>query len=334
VAQRLVLLIGTLIGVLTVTFVLTHILPGSPVEVMLGHQPTQEQIAAARHALGLDLPLWKQYLRFVVEIARGQFGQSFLTNQPVIRDISQRLPATVELASLAMISLVLFGVPIGVLCAVNANSPVDHLLRGISTGSVALPGFMLAMLLQIVFYGRLGWLPVQGRMSSVILLDHQFPRVTGLFLVDTLLAGDTVAFKDAAQHIILPVTTLTLISLPLVARTTRNMMVEQLTEDYVRTALAYGLPPRNIHFRYALAGTLIPLLTTMGLTFGTLIGGTVVIEYVYDWPGIGSYIVRAITQSDYPAAIGVTVFLATAYLVINIIVDLLYFLVDPRLRLS
>jgi peptide/nickel transport system permease protein len=334
VLQRLILLVGTLVGVLTVTFVLTRILPGSPVEVMLGHKPTPEQIEAVKHQLGLDLPLWRQYLRFLGEIAQGNFGKSFLTSQPVLHDIGQKLMATVELTTLAVICVVLIGIPIGVLSAVKANSPIDHFVRSLSVAGVALPGFMLGMLLQMVFYGGLHWLPLQGRMTSTILLDHQFPPVTGLFLVDTLLAGDWVAFRDAAAHIVLPLATLSLSNLPLVARTTRNLMVEVLSEDYVRTAFAYGLSRRDVYFRYALKATLIPLLTVIGLTYGFLLGGAVVAEYVFDWPGIGSYVVRAIVQSDYPAAVGVTVFLAAGYLLINLVVDLLYFAVDPRLRSS
>ena len=334
VIQRLILLVGTLIGVLTITFVLTHILPGSPVEVMLGHRPTQDQIAEATHRLGLDLPLWKQYLRFLGEIAQGQFGTSFLTNQPVLLDIQQRLMATVELTSLAVIAIIVIGIPIGVVSAVKANSPLDHVVRSLTVAGVALPGFMLAMLLQMAFYGQLGVLPLQGRMASAILLDHNFPRVTGLFLVDTLLAGDITAFRDALAHILLPLATLTLANLPLVARTTRNLMVEALGEDYVRTAFAYGIKRRQVYFRYTLKATLIPLLTVVGLTYGYLLGGAVVAEYVFDWPGIGGYVVRAIVQSDYPAAIGVTMFLAAAYLTINLVIDLLYFVVDPRLRRS
>ena len=256
VVQRLILMVGTLIGVLTVTFVLTHILPGSPVEVMLGHRPTPDQIQAAKHQLGLDLPLWQQYLRFLGEITQGHFGTSFLTSQPVLQDIGERLMATVELTTLAMICIIVVGIPIGVLSAVKANSPIDHFVRSLSVAGVALPGFMLGMLLQMTFYGGLHWLPLQGRMTSAILLDHHFPHVTGLFLVDTLLAGDWVAFRDAAAHIVLPLATLSLANLPLVARTTRNLMVEALNEDHVRTAFAYGLPRRDVYFRYALKATL------------------------------------------------------------------------------
>src|ERR1041384_3095111 len=164
VSQRLILLVGTLIGVLTVTFVLTHILPGSPVEVMLGPKPTPEQVAMVKHQLGLDLPLWQQYLRFLGEIGQGHFGKSFLTSQPVIQDISSRLMATVELTTLAVICIILVGIPIGVLSAVKANSPIDHFVRSLSVAGVALPGFMLGMLLQMAFYGGLHWLPLQGRM--------------------------------------------------------------------------------------------------------------------------------------------------------------------------
>jgi peptide/nickel transport system permease protein len=326
--------VGTLLGVLTITFMLTHVLPGSPVEIMLGHQPTQEQIAAARHRLGLDLPLWDQYARYLWAIGHGELGQSFLTNRPVLDDIRERLMATVELTSLAMILVIVLGVPIGVFSAVRVNTPADHVVRSLTVAGVALPGFMVAMLLQMLFYGRLEWLPLQGRMTSAVLLDHPFPPVTGLFLVDTLLAGDFVAFVDAARHLVLPVATLTLANLPLIARTTRNLMVEVLTEDHVRSVFAYGLPRRDIYFRYALKATLIPLLTVIGLAFGYLLGGAVVAEYVFDWPGIGGYVVRAITESDYPAAVGVTIFLASAYITINLIVDLLYHVVDPRLRQS
>lgn len=332
VIQRVILLAGTLTGVLTITFFLTRVLPGSPEAMIIGRRPTAEQIEAVRQQLGLDLPLWQQYLRYLAEIAQGNFGKSFLTNQSVLQDIGQRLMATVELTTLAMLAIIVIGVPIGILSAVKANSAIDQFVRSISVMGVALPAFMLGMMLQMLFYGQLGVLPLQGRMTSTVLLDNPFAAVTGLYLVDTLLAGDMVAFRDAAAHVVLPLATLTLANLPLVARTTRNLMVEVLSEDYVRTNFAYGLPERQVYFRYALKATLIPLLTVIGLTYGFLLGGTIVVEYVFDWPGIGGYVVRAIVQSDYPASIGVTMFLATAYLTINLIVDLLYFLVDPRLR--
>ena len=331
-AQRVLLMVVTLIGVVTITFVLGRVLPGSPVELMIGYRPTQAQIEAVTHQLGLDLPMHEQYIRFIGEAIRGDFGISLHTKQPVISDIAIRSMATIELTTLAVIVVILVGIPIGVMSAVHSNTLIDHATRTFSIAGVALPIFMVGILLQMLFYGKLGWLPIQGRMSSMILLDDPFERVTGLYLVDTLLAGSWTAFKSAASHIVLPLATLALSTLPLVTRITRNMMMEVLSEDYVRTALAYGLPRRDVYFRYALKATLIPLMTIVGLTFGVLLGGSVVVEFVFDWPGLGGYVVRSITRSDFPATIGVTLFLATVYLTINLVVDLLYYLVDPRLR--
>ncbi len=247
VAQRVLLMAVTLIGVVTITFVLGRVLPGSPVELMIGYRPTQGQIEAARHKLGLDLPMHEQYIRFVGEAIRGDFGISLHTKQPVISDIAIRSMATIELTTLAVIVVILLGVPIGVMSAVRSNTLIDHATRTFSIAGVALPIFMVGILLQMLFYGKLGWLPIQGRMSSMILLDDPFEWVTGLYLVDTLLAGSWPAFKSAAAHIVLPLATLTLATLPLVTRITRNMMMEVLSEDFVRTAFAYGLPP---HHRY------------------------------------------------------------------------------------
>lgn len=332
IAQRLILLVATLIGVVTITFVLSRVLPGSPIELMIGGHPTQEQIDVLKHAYGLDLPLHEQYFRFIGETLRGDFGVSLHTKQPVVEDIAERSMATLELTTLAVILIIVIGVPIGVISAVRSNTMVDHAARTLSIAGVALPVFMAGILLQMLFYGWLGWLPLQGRMSSMVMLDFPFDKVTGLFLIDTILAGSWIAFKDAAGHIALPLITLTLATLPLVTRITRNMMMEVLSEEYVRTALAYGIPRRTVYYRYALKATLIPLITVVGLTYGFLLGGSVVVEFIFDWPGLGGYVVRSITRSDFPASIGVTVTLATVYLTINLIVDLLYYVVDPRLR--
>ncbi len=331
VTQRILLLILTLLGVVTITFVLGRVLPGSPVELMIGYRPNQEQIEIARKALGLDLPLHIQYLHFLGDAIQGDFGVSLHTKQPVITDIAIRSTATLELTVLAVIAVVLIGVPVGVVSAVRSNTLVDHATRSITIAGAALPVFMVGILLQMLFYGEFSWLPLQGRIGSLILLDHPFEIVTGFFLIDTMLAGSWTAFSSAASHIVLPATALTLTTLPLVARTTRNMMMDVLQEDHVRTALAYGLPVRLVHYRYALKATLIPLMTIVGLTFGVLLGGSVVVEFVFDWPGLGGYVVRSITRSDFPGTIGVTLFLAAVYLSINLVVDLLYFVVDPRL---
>ncbi|GAB5467553.1 MAG: ABC transporter permease [Rhodospirillales bacterium] len=334
VAQRVGLMIGTLFGVMLVTFVLSRVLPGSPVEMMLGAKPTQEQIDAARIALGLDQPLYLQFFDYLADLLRGDFGTSLRTSQPVFDDLFERMTATVEITTPAVILVVLIGVPLGVLSAVRRNSLLDHSARGLSIAGVALPLFLIAMLLQMLFYGALGWFPLQGRMESNILLDYPFDRVTGFYMIDTLLAGQWPAFFSALHHAALPILSLTLASLAIVTRITRSTMSEALNEDFVRTAMAYGLPKRTIYFRYALKATLIPMLTVVGLTYGYMLGGSIVVEYIFDWPGLGGYVVGSILKSDFPAVMGVTIFLATAYLTINLLVDLLYFAVDPRLRAS
>jgi len=332
IAQRLLLMVGILLGVLTIAFVLGRVLPNSPATLILGDRPTAEQVAKAEEELGLNKPLLVQYALYMGQIAKGNFGDSLRTHQPVLVEIRNRMGATIELTTLAIVIVVIVGVPLGVLSAVRQNSWLDNIVRAGAVGGVAIPAFILAMVLQIVFYGQLSWLPIQGRMDSDILLDVPFSRVTGLFLVDTLLAGEWGAFKSAASHIILPTLTLSIVTLATVTRITRNMMVEVLGEEFIRTAFAYGIPSRRIYFRYALKATLIPMLTVIGLTYGYLLGGAVVVEFVFDWPGLGGFLVFSIVQNDFPAVLGTTLFLSGAYLTINLLVDLLYFAVDPRLR--
>lgn len=332
IAQRLVLMIGILIGVMIVTFVLSRVLPGSPEALMLGPKTTQAEIDAVRQELGLDQPIYVQFGTYVGNLLHGDFGKSLQTKQPVLNDVLKKMTATFELTTIAVILVILLGVPLGVLSAVRQNSWFDHAARSFSIAGMALPIFLIGMMLQMVFYGALHVLPLQGRIHSEVLLDHEFARVTGLYIVDTLIAGEWVAFQSALSHLVLPVTTLTVASLATVARITRNTMIEALGEDFVRTARAYGLPARKIYFRYALKATLIPMLTVIGLTYGFMLGGSVVVEYIFDWPGLGGYVVSSIVRNDFPAVMGVTLFLATMYLTVNLIIDLLYFVVDPRLR--
>jgi peptide/nickel transport system permease protein len=328
------MMVGILVGVVAVTFILSRILPGSPVELMLGHRPTAEQIEAARNALGLDLPMHQQFYNYLVAALQGDFGISLRTGQPVLSEIGERMAATFELTTLAVTIVVCVGVPLGVLSAVKQNSMIDHAGRSISIAGVALPVFLIGMMLQMFFYGLLGWLPLQGRINSEVMLDYPFADTTGLYLLDTLLSGQWVALHSSMSHLALPVLTLAIASLAVVTRITRNTMIEVLNEDYIKTAFAYGLSQGKIYYFFALKATLIPMLTVIGLTYGFMLGGSVVVEYVFDWPGLGSYVVGAITKNDFPAVMGVTLFLATLYLTINLIVDLLYYVVDPRLRAS
>ncbi|WP_234892366.1 ABC transporter permease [Sinorhizobium medicae] len=332
--QRLLMIVAVVLGVMTIMFVLSRVLPGSPAQLMLGGRPSLEMVAKAEAELGLDKPLGVQYLNFMGTVVQGEFGNSLLTTRPVLLEVRERLGATFELTTLAIVLVILVGVPIGVLSAVRQNSMPDNIARTVSLAGAAMPSFILAMSLQLLFYGTLEWLPLQGRLEPSILLDNPITPITRLFLIDALLTGNWVGFLSAFAHIILPLLTLTTLLLATVTRITRNMMVDVLKEEYIRTAFAYGLPKSVIYFRYALKATLIPILTIVGLTYGQLLGGAVVVEYIFDWPGLGSFLVSSIAQNDYPASIGATLFLAGIYLLVNLIVDLLYAVVDPRLRTS
>jgi peptide/nickel transport system permease protein len=334
VAQRLLMMVGILAGVLVITFALSRVLPGSPIEMMLGHRPTQEQIDIAKAEFGLDKPIPVQFYNYVTGILHGDFGISLRTRQPVLNDLVERMTATFELTTLAVLLVILLGIPLGILSAVRQNTVSDHITRGFSIAGMALPVFLIGMVLQMTFYGWLKWFPLQGRMDVEILLDYPFNRVTGIYLLDTIIAGQWKAFRSAFLHLVLPVLTLSIASVSIVIRITRNTMVEVLSEDFIRTARAFGMSDRLIYYRYALKATLIPMMTVIGLTYGFMLGGSVVVEYIFDWPGLGGYVVGAIIKNDFPAVMGVTLFLATIYLSINLIVDLLYYVVDPRLRAS
>lgn len=332
--NRLVLMVGILIGVLTITFVLGRALPADPAALIVGDRPTAEQLEKANRELGLDQSLAVQYVRFFAQIAQGEFGDSLRTKRPVMEEVGRRIGATVELTTISVFLVILIGVPMGVVSAVRQNSLTDNVVRATAVAGVAIPAFMLAMVLQMLFHGQWNLLPLQGRLDPLIALDNAFPSVTGLYLIDSLIDGNFLAFKSALSHLVLPVLTLTIVTLATVTRITRNMMVETLSEEYIHTAHAYGVPKRRIHYVYALRATMIPMLTVVGLTYGYMLGGAIVVEFVFDWPGLGGFVVFSIMQNDFPAVIGATLVLAGAYLVINLIVDLLYFVVDPRLRTS
>lgn len=332
-ARRTTALAAIVLGVMALVFVLSRTLPGSPVEMMLGTKPSAEQIAKARVELGLDRPLIVQFSAFVLRALQGDLGNSLRTGQPVLKEISSRFAATTELVTLALLLAIVLGVPIGVWSAAHKDRAFDRAGRALSLTLVAVPVFFLGILLQLVFYGQLQWLPLQGRIDSDLSLSQQFPSVTGLFLLDTVLAGNWAAFGSALSHLALPVATLAAASLAIVTRTTRNVMAEVLQTDYVRTARAYGMRQGRLLFIYGLRAGMLPMLTVVGLTYGFMLGGSVVVEYVFDWPGIGGYVVESVITNDFPAVIGVTLLLSTVYLVINLVIDILYFVLDPRLSL-
>lgn len=329
--RRSLTLLGIMLGILVITFFLTRVLPSSPVEMMLGAKPTAEQVMEAKRELGLDKPLWHQFATYIQHAAMGDFGKSLRTGQPVREEIIKHMMATIELVTIAISLSVCTGVPIGVWAAIRNKTPIDQAARGVSVIGIAIPSFFLAILLQMLFYGWLGWFPLQGRIDAEILIDAQYSSVTGLLLVDTLLAGDWAAFKSAAWHLALPVLTLSLATFAIFVRTTRNLMVEVLSQDYIRTGHAFGVTRSKIFYVYALKATLVPLLTVVGLTYGFMLGNSVIVESVFDWPGIGRYVVNSVITNDFPSVMGVTLILSSSYLLVNFIIDLLYFAVDPRL---
>ncbi|MFA6441497.1 MAG: ABC transporter permease [Sterolibacterium sp.] len=329
--RRLAMMGLIILGVATFTFVLSRALPSSPVEMMLGSKPSAEQIERAKVELGLDRPVAEQLGRYFFQLAQGQFGTSLRTGQPVIEEIGRRLSATAELVSLSLLLAVTLGLPLGILSAARRNRWADHLTRVLAVSGVAVPVFFLGILLQMTFYGWLGWLPLQGRIDSNVMLDHPVHAATGLMLVDSLLGGNAAAFRSALAHLALPTMTLMLASLATILRSTRKLMIDVLGTDYMRTARAYGADRRTIYFVLALKPTLVPLLTVIGLTYGFMLGGSVITEVLFDWPGIGAYVVESVVTNDYPAVLGVTLVISTLYLSINLAVDMLYFVLDPRI---
>jgi peptide/nickel transport system permease protein len=331
VLKRTAALLAVVLGVMALVFVLSRTLPSSPVEMMLGAKPSADQIANARHELGLDRTLLVQFADFAWRALHGDLGKSLRTGQPVIAEIGSRFAATTELVTLALLLAVALGIPMGVWSAAHRDQAIDRASRAMSLTLVAVPVFFLGILLQLLFYGQLQWLPLQGRIDSDLLLEEPLASVTGLLMIDTLLGGNAAAFSSALSHLVLPVTALAAASLAIVTRTTRNVMTEVLQSDYVRTARAYGMRNSRLHFIFALRAGMLPLLTVIGLTYGYMLGGSVIVEYVFDWPGIGGYVVESVITNDFPAVIGVTLLLSTVYLVINLVIDILYFALDPRL---
>jgi peptide/nickel transport system permease protein len=321
-----------LIGVLVATFFISRVLPGSPVEMLLGSRPTAEAVERVTQEMGLDRPLVVQFVLYMRDVLQGDFGMSLMTKRPVLTEIGERFPATLELVLCSVLLVIVVGVPLGVFAALRQNGAIDVAARSVSAIGVAIPTFLIAMMLQLVLSGQLRLLPLQGRIDDLVLLDYEFPAVTGLYLIDSLLAGQWPAFTSAAAHLVMPTLALSLSALALIVRITRTMMIEALGEEFVTTLRAYGLSGARVNFRYVLKAAMIPLLTVVGLTFGYLLGTSVVAEFVFDWPGIGGFIVRAITKSDYPSVMAITMLLATAYLLITFLIDMLHYAVDPRLR--
>lgn len=330
--KRLVGALPALFGVIVVTFILTRALPGDPAAYFAGPAGSQEAIEEVRAKLGLDRSLPEQFVLYLGDLARGDWGNSLTTGQPVLTELAERLPASLELTLVGLVLAVLIAIPLGVLAATRPGSWIDHLCRGITTAGVSLPTFFTGLLLAYVFYFLLGWAPSPlGRLDPYTTAPD---FVTGFYLIDSLLAGDGETFVAAASQLALPAITLALFVLAPLARMTRASMLGVLSADFIRTARASGLHPFKVLFTYAFRNALLPVLTTLGMVFSFLLGSNVLVEKVFAWPGIGSFAIEALVASDYAPVQGFVLAMALLYVLLNLLIDVAYGLVDPRARLE
>ncbi len=327
--RRIGLLIPTFIGISIAAFAFIRLLPGDPVQILAGERGlTPERHAALLHALGFDRPLYLQYFDFLTSALGGDLGRSIVTKRPVFDEFFTLFPATLELTICALLFAVALGVPAGVIAATRRGSWIDQSLMGTALIGYSMPIFWWGLLLIILFSGTLGWTPVSGRIS----LLYYFPSVTGLMLVDSILSGQRGAFTSALSHLILPTIVLGTIPLAVIARQTRSAMLEVLGEDYIRTARAKGMSTARVVGVHALRNALIPVVTTIGLQTGVLITGAILTETIFSWPGVGKWMVDSIFRRDYPSVQGGLMLIATMVMVVNLGVDLLYGLINPRIR--
>ncbi|MBV8577761.1 MAG: ABC transporter permease subunit [Acetobacteraceae bacterium] len=327
--RRISLIIPTFIAVTFISFMLIRLVPGDPIEVRAG----ERGIDPARHAellhqYGLDQPLWKQFLDYEGQVVRGDLGTSVVTHDSVWSEFIELFPATVELSVCAVLFAVVSGMPLGVIAAVKRGTAFDYGLMGLSVTGASMPIFWWGLMMILIFSLTLGWTPVAGRISDVYYVEN----VTGFMLIDTLLSGEKGAFTSAVSHLILPAIVLGTTSLATIARMTRSSMLEVLGEDYIRTARAKGLSAARVVVVHALRNALIPVVTVIGLQVGSLLGGAILTETVFAWPGIGHWLVESIQRRDYPVLQGGTLLVATLVMLVNLGVDLTYGFLNPRIR--
>jgi ABC-type dipeptide/oligopeptide/nickel transport system permease component len=330
--KRMMVALPSLVGVVIVTFVLTRALPGDPAAYFAGPAATKEAIDQIRSKLGLDKPLPIQFVHYVWDLARGDLGQSLSTGQPVATEIRTRLPASAELTLVGLLVSMTIAVPLGILAATRPGSIVDHICRVVATAGVSLPVFFTGLILAYVFYYLLGLSPAPlGRLD---IFYSAPPRVTGLYLIDSAFARDWEVFAASLKQLILPAATLGIFSLAPIARMTRASMLAVLVSDFVRTARASGLSPFTVVFTYAFRNAMLPVVTTLGMVFSFLLGANVLVEKVFAWPGIGSYAVEALIASDFAPVQGFVLTMAAMYVMLNLLIDILYGLIDPRVRIE
>ena len=328
--KRLALLIPVLLGVSITVFVVMHVFTPDPTSIILGQHANTDQIESLRQQLGLNDPLHVQYWHFLKAALHGDLGTSLITKTSVTEEVLARFPATIELALAAIILASVFGVLIGVISAVKQNSIIDYISMIFALIGVSMPIFWLGLVLIVIFSVKFNILPVSGRIQ----LGLEPIKVTGLYLLDSLIKGNTEAFWDSLKHLILPSVALGMYSTAIIARMTRSTMLEIVRQDYIRTARAKGLTERTVIMKHSLRNAMIPVITVIGLQLGSLLGGAVLTETVFSWPGVGSYTVDAILKSDYPVVQGSVILLAIIFVLVNLIVDILYAYFDPRIKYS
>ncbi|HTS22236.1 MAG TPA: ABC transporter permease subunit [Casimicrobiaceae bacterium] len=329
VLRRVALIVPTFLGVTLLAFALIHLIPGDPVENLSGERGMDPaRRLRLLHEFGLDRPLPVQYLDYVGQVLEGDLGSSLTTHEPVLQEFRTLFPATVELAFFAMLLAVALGLPAGILAAIRRNTAADYAVMGISLTGYSMPIFWWALLLILFFSVQLGWTPVSGRIA----VEYDVPAASGFMLVDTLRAGDWGAFRSALSHLILPSIALGTIPLAVIARMTRSAMLEVLREDYVRAARAKGLKRRQVIVVHALRNALIPVITVIGLQVGLLLSGAILTETIFSWPGVGNWLIHGVQSRDYPVVQGGILLIATIVISVNLLVDLTYGVVNPRIR--
>ncbi len=327
--RRLSVTIPTFLGITVLAFALIHMIPGDPVLVMVGERRLDPEFyRQALIRLGLDQPLYVQYWHYLLKVLQGDLGQSLVSHEPVIKDFWALFPATLELSICAMLVASVFGLAIGMIAAIRRGSWIDHTVMGAALTGYSMPVFWLGLQLIMLFSVQLGWTPVSGRID----LEFDITRVTGLMLIDTLISGEAGAFKSAFMHLILPTIVLSTIPMAVIARMTRSSMLEVLREEYIRTARAKGLSRTRIVLVHALRNALMTVVTVIGLQVGTMLAGAVLTESIFSWPGIGKWLIDSISRRDYPVVQGGILLIATLIIIVNLLVDVLYGVINPRIR--
>lgn len=326
--KRILMVIPVLLGVTVIIFLITRVLAPDPAPVVLGEHATTEAMAAWRADNGLDDPIWLQYINFIVGALQGNLGTSYYTHQPVTAEIAARFPATAELAICAIIVASIVGVALGVLAAVKKNKAADNVSMLIALVGVSMPIFWSGILLILLLSGILHWLPSSGRVSPLL----QPSGGTGFFILDTIMQGNWAGLADVLVHLILPTLALSLYSMAIITRMTRSSMLETLNADYIRTARAKGLSKGSVNIKHALRNAMLPVSTVIGLQFGSLLGGALLTETVFAWPGIGKFAVDCVLKSDFPVVQGIVLLVAVIFVIMNLVVDIVYAYLDPRIK--